>query len=148
MLIWDCPEVINEWVAQHGGGKAPKGACTALGYTDSEGQLYAGLVFWEANGAHCLVNIALSSGVFPRALLHAGLLYTFSQLKLKRLTFIIAEGNIPSIELVRRLGAIPEATLRDADVNGNLLIYALFPDNCTIWSKLNGKIDGFGTAGT
>lgn len=141
MLIWDSPETVNDWVALHGGGRAPKGACTALGWTENN-RLIGGLVFWEANGAHCLVNIALTEGSFPKGLLKAGLLYVFHQLQLKRLTFIIADGNMRSQSLVRRLGAIPEATLRDADVNGNLLIFALFPENCTIWSRLNGKILG------
>jgi RimJ/RimL family protein N-acetyltransferase len=139
MLIWDCPEVINEWVAGKGGGHAAKGACTALGWVEND-RLVAGLVFHEANGAHCLVNIAIANGAFPRALLCAGLHYVFSQLKLKRLTFIIAEGNIPSQNLVRKLGATLEATLRDADINGNLLIYALFPEDCKLWSRINGQV--------
>lgn len=140
MLIWDRPEVVNDWVFSQGGGRAATGACTALGWADPSGILRAGLVFSECNGAHCLVNIALSNGTFPLGLLRAGLFYTFAQLKLKRLTFIITEGNIPSQNLVRRLGASPEATLRDADINGNLLIFALFPEDCKIWSRLNGKV--------
>lgn len=148
MLIWDSPEAVNDWVAEHGGGRAPKGANSALGWLDEKGMLCAGLVFWETNGAHCLVNIAISNGSFPRGLLKAGLFYVFRQLQLRRLTFIIAESNILSQQLVRRLGAIPEATLRDADVNGNLLIFALFPENCNIWSKLNGKISRNGSSGT
>lgn len=135
MLIWDSPEIINDWVAQHGGGRAVPGYCTALGWVGENQQLNAGLVFYDCNGASCTVNIALSQGVFPIGLLKAGLLYVFSQLKLRRLTFIIAESNIRSQNLVRGLGAIPEATLRDADINGNLLIFALFPENCKIWSR-------------
>lgn len=140
MLVWDQPELINDWVYSKGGGKAPVGSCSALGWAGPDGLLKAGLVFYESNGAHCLVNIALTDRLFPLSLLKAGLFYTFSQLSLKRLTFLIAEDNIPSQNLVRRLGAIPEATLRDAALNGNLLIFALFPDNCKIWSRLNGKI--------
>jgi len=139
MLIWDCPDVINDWVAVRGGGRAYPGNCSALGWT-VDGVLTAGLVFTDSNGAQCLANIALDGRVFPRTLLHAGLSYAFGQLQLRRLTFIIKEANIASQELVRRLGAIPEATLRDADIDGNLLIYALFPADCKIWSRLqNGK---------
>ena len=140
MVIWDSPELVNDWVAQRGGGRVVRGGCTALGWVNPQGRLTAGLVFHEANGAHCLVNIAIEGGAFPKPLLEAGLRYCFDQLKLKRLTFIIGDSNIPSQNLVRRLGAIPEATLRDADINGNLLIFALFPGNCKIWSRLNGKI--------
>jgi len=140
MLIWDQPKIVNEWVGAHGGGKAPDSSCTALGWLNPQNQLEGGIVYYEYNGAHCLVNIALIGKKFPVSLLRAGLFYPFAQLKLKRLTFLISEGNIASQALVRRLGAIPEATLRDADINGNLLIYALFPENCKFWSRLNGKI--------
>jgi len=140
MLIWDSPEAINEWVGQRNGGYATPGSFTALGWVDEKLCLRGGIVFHSTNGAHCFANIALENGVFPKSLLKAGLTYAFAQLQLKRLTFIISEGNMPSINLVTRLGAIPEATLRDADINGNLLIYALFPADCEIWSRLkNGK---------
>jgi RimJ/RimL family protein N-acetyltransferase len=139
MLIWDCPDVINDWVSTRGGGRAYPGHCSAFGWV-VDGKLVGGIVFTDFNGAQCLANIALDHHTFPRALLHAGLSYTFSQLQLRRLTFVIKEANLASQELVRRLGAVPEATLRDADIDGNLLIYALFPDDCKIWSRLkNGK---------
>lgn len=142
MLVWDCPDVINEWVAVRGGGYAPAGKCTALGWV-SDNQLVGGLVFYDSNGQHCMVNIALDHGLFPLPLLKTGLEYVFKQLQLKRLTFLISEGNMPSINLVTRLGATLEATLREADkTGGNLLIYALFPSDCKIWSRLNGKIIG------
>lgn len=138
MLVWDQPDQINEWIAVRGGGKAHTGKCSALGW-ELNGKLTAGIVFHDSNGVHCLVNIAIDGGSFPIALVKAGLSYAFGQLKLKRLTFIISESNIRSQKLCTALGAIPEATLRDADINGNLLIYALFPDNCPIWSRLNGQ---------
>lgn len=144
MLIWDSPNVINDWIAERGGGRAFPNSCSALGWTEN-GVLKAGLVFFDCNGASITVNIAIDGGVFPRILLEAGLRYVFSQLQLKRLTFVIKEANIRSQNLVRRLGAIPEATLRDAHPEGNLLIYALFPEDCKIWSRVkNGKIERFG----
>lgn len=142
MLVWDQSEIINSWVAQRGGGRVFPGACTALGWENEQGKLVAGLVFHECNGAHVMVNIALEGGKFPRPLLKAGLFYVFAQLKVKRLTFTIASDNIRSQTLVRKLGAIPEATLRDALPDGDLLIFALFPSDCKIWSRLNGKIRG------
>lgn len=147
MIVWDCPEVINKWVAERGGGHAHPGACTALGCV-KDNKLIAGLVFHDANGAHCMVNIAIEGGSFPPDLLKWGLRYVFKQLQLKRLTFIIKASNIASINLVRKLGAIHEATLQDADITGNLLIYALFPQNCKIWSRLNGQERGRRTGNT
>jgi RimJ/RimL family protein N-acetyltransferase len=139
MLIWDSPKTINAWVAENGGGYAAPDHCTALGWADSHGRLVGGLVFHHTNGRHCLVNIALAEKVFPIGLLKAGLRYTFSQLQLRRLTFIISSANIASINLVTALGATHEATLREADISGDLLIFALFPESCPIWRKLNGQ---------
>jgi RimJ/RimL family protein N-acetyltransferase len=139
MLIWDSPNGINEWVSLHGGGFAAPGYCTALGWIDDAGRLVGGIVYHQSNGAHCLANIALANKTFPIGLLKAGLRYAFAQLKLKRLTFIIKSDNIASINLVTALGASLEATLRDADISGNLLIFALFPEDCPIWRKLNGQ---------
>lgn len=137
MLIWDQPEIINSWVDAHHGGVCAPGTFTALGWASPE--LTAGLVFYSSNGKNCFVNIAIEGKRFPRGLLRAGLYYAYSQLKLKRLTFSIEEANLPSQNLVTRLGAVHEATLRDAGLTGNLLIYALFPENCKIWSRINGQ---------
>ena len=141
MLVWDSPDTVNDWIASRHGGRAHEGKCSALGWEEN-GKLVAGLVFHDSNGSHCLVNIALDGKRFPVGLLKAGLRYGFLQLQLKRLTFIISEANIASQRLCAQLGAVHEATLRDADINGNLLIYALFPENCKIWSRLNGKRRG------
>jgi RimJ/RimL family protein N-acetyltransferase len=55
------------------------------------------------------------------------------------LTFCVDSENIRSQTLVRSLGAVHEATLQDAGNPGNMLIFALFPDACKIWRKINGQ---------
>jgi hypothetical protein len=147
MLIWDCPNDINEWVAERKGGRAHPGTCTALGW-ETGGKIVAGLVFYDSNGSHCLVNIAIDGGRFPRGLLFAGLRYAFSQLQLKRLTFIIADSNIRSQELCARLGAAYEATLQGAGITGDLLIYKLLPEACPIWSRIHGQRRRFAASRT
>lgn len=144
MLVWDCPDVINEWVASRKGGFAHMGKCSALGWVNPAGTLVAGVVFYDTNGKHCLVNIALDGSNFPLGLLKAALRYTFGQLQLRRLTFIIDESNLRSQNLCAKLGAVHEATLRDAGISGNMLIYALFPEDCKVWSRINGQ--GFGVS--
>lgn len=139
MLVWEPKELINDWVAKHQGGHAYPGSYQALAWVAGE-EIQAGLVFYDYNTKNCLVNLALTKNFFPKSLLHAGLSYAFNQLALRRLTFLISSANILSQNLVRRLGAIPEATLREADPNGDTLIFALFPENCKIWSRFYGKI--------
>lgn len=139
MLVWGPREEINSWVAERGGGRAAPGTFQAIASFTPEG-IRGALVFYDCNSKNCLVNLALEGKTFPRELLRAGLLYPFNQLTLRRLTFLISSANIPSQNLVRQLGAIHEATLREADPLGDTLIYALFPENCPIWSRFNGKI--------
>lgn len=139
MLAFGPLEEINSWVAERGGGKAAPGTFQAIASFTLE-RIRGGLVFYDSNGRNCLTNLALEDHYFPPELLRAGLLYAFNQLTLRRLTFTISSANIPSQNLVRRLGAIHEATLREADPLGDTLIFALFPENCPIWSRFNGKI--------
>ena len=139
-LIWDSPEAIGHFLSTRGAGAPFPGSYTALGWADDEtGRLIAGLAFYDCNGRSCSCSLAIDGGVFPRPLIRAGLTYAFLQLKLARLTFLIEESNLPSQHLVRRFGAVHEATLRDAGKSGNMLIFALFPEDCKLWSKLNGQ---------
>lgn len=138
MLHWENPREIGEWVYKHGGGYSEPGTYTAIGYTE-RGELCGGLTFANCNGKHCLVNIALTEGRFPRQLLAAALWYVFEQLTLRRVTFIVEQDNIRSQNLVTRLGAKREATLREAGKSGDLFIYSLFPEDCTIWSRLRER---------
>lgn len=139
-VVLDAPELVNAWVAQKGGGRAHEGSYTALGLCCGEGKLVGGLVFYDANPFNCFVNIALTPGAYWRPLLLAGLRYTFSQLALRRLTFVVRADNLPSITLIRDLGSQHEATLRGAGNDGeDLHIFMLSPETCTIWRKLHGK---------
>lgn len=140
MLVWENPAEIEKWVAERGGGHCQPGTFSAIGYVEN-GELIGGLVFHTTNKINCFVNIALSKGRFPRALLFAGLYYVFHQLTLRRLTFFISSENILSQNLVVRLGAKREATLHGAGDKGeDLFLYVLWPADCWIWSVLNGKI--------
>ena len=133
---------IGEWVAAHGGGFQHPGSYTALGYAH-EGVLKGGITWSHYNGRHCLCNIAIdNAGRMPRPLILAGLHYSFhpSQLALRRLTFLVASANIRSQSMVRHLGATLEATLRDADPSGDLLIFALFPESCQLWKRFDERL--------
>jgi RimJ/RimL family protein N-acetyltransferase len=138
MLVYNQPEAVNYWIRDHGGGYAAPGSFAALGWVEDY-KLVGGITFSHFNKKHCLVNVALAGGKFPVGLLRAGLFYSFHQLALRRLTFLIAEDNLKSQTLARKLGATLEATLRDADPSGDLLIFSLFPEDCKLWSRFDEK---------
>jgi RimJ/RimL family protein N-acetyltransferase len=138
MLHWENPREIGEWVCAHGGGYSEPGTYTAIGFT-RHGELVAGATFSNCNGKHCLVNTACLNRTFPVSFFAACLFYVFEQLTLRRVTFIIEQDNILSQNLVTRMGAKREATLRGAGKSGDLFIYALFPEDCAIWSRLRER---------
>lgn len=138
MFIRGRDNELNEWIRSQGGGFAPPGAFAAMGW-ETAGRI-RGAITWSAyNGKHCLCTIAVADGSLPLPLIREGLLYSFSQLALRRLTFIVSSANIRSQSLVRRLGATLEATLRDADPSGDALIFALFPEDCKLWSRFDER---------
>ena len=133
------PERVNAWVAECGGGRAWPGSYEAFGVAE-QGDLIAGLVFYDYNGVSAFVNVAVRRREAFRRLLRLGFAYTFGQLGLHRLTFVIASDNLPSIALARALGATHEATLREAGRGKvDMHIYALFAESCELWRKLRGK---------
>lgn len=143
MLFSDDPEAVNQFIDDHGGGWEAPGTFTALG--SKRGDKIVGGVTWsDYNGAHCTCNIALLPEYNHRWLLVAVLNYSFIQLKLRRLTFIVKSSNIASLTFVRHFGATLEATLRGADPSGDLLIFALWPENCPLWNRYYGKKEGQG----
>jgi RimJ/RimL family protein N-acetyltransferase len=147
-IVLDAANIVNAWVRDHGGGYAPVDECRAMGLLRDK-ELVGGLVAYWYNGKNCYINIALLPGVPFRRLLYAGLRYAFGQLALRRLTFIVSSANLPSIQLVTGLGSEREATLREAGSEGeDLHIYALFVENCLIWSRLHGNRRRQPTSGT
>ena len=139
-VILDNRELVNDWIAERGGGRCHPGSYSTLGLVDVHGRLIGGLAFYDANAHNCFVNVALTPGCPWKPLLFAGLRYTFAQLALRRLTFVVREGNIPSINLIRDLGSQHEATLRGAGNEGeDLHIFMLSPETCPIWRKLRGQ---------
>jgi hypothetical protein len=138
MLVWENPAQIGEWIRSRKGGNLAPGTFSAIGWV-SGGDLKAAIAFSDSNGKNCQASIAVDHTFLPPSLLKAGLFYAYKQLALRRLTFMVSHANIRSQNLVTRLGAKREATLQEADEDGgDLLIYVLFPENCRIWSRING----------
>lgn len=140
MLVVEPRHEINQWIAEHGGGKCWPESYTALGWL-RKGELVAGLTFYDCvPGRNALCNVAIKGGIFPPSLLRAGFIYAFGQLGLPRLTFLIESDNLPSIRLVEALGAVQEGRMANAGRNSDLCIFALIAKDCRFWRRYNGKI--------
>ena len=120
---------IVEWVAQR--LKATYNAPQGIGLV-KDGEIVAGVVFDEYNGAN--INIAVASDGsrkwLNRSFLWAVFDYAFAVCKVKRVTALIAETNEASQRFCQHVGFTHEATLEDAHVDGDILIYRLFRHEC------------------
>jgi RimJ/RimL family protein N-acetyltransferase len=135
MLVLRDKERIADFLEKEGVYR-PFGCFEALGWEGEDGEIFAGAALFDYNGANARCSIAIKNGAAPRMFFYACLAYSFNQLNLRRLTFDIFASNIRSQNLARRLGATLEATLHKAAPDGDILSFVLFPENCTMWRKL------------
>ena len=122
---------VVQWVAKRTNEYGNFGAATAIGW-ESNGVLVAGTAYAEWNGHNVVCHIASdgSRRWATREYLWTIFDYPFTQLKVKRITVCVGEGNRPSRRFVEHLGFTLEATLRNAHPSGDLLVYSMFKERC------------------
>lgn len=143
-------KLVADWVYARTSGQLDVGVGTVgVGWVDSHNNLIAGVVFHSYTpGRNLFVDCAIEGKRFPPALLRFTLQYSFYQLKVARLTFAIDSVNLSSKRLVRRLGAIQEATLSGAACQGDLELWVLRPATSAFCRRfLNVKKRHSGPAG-
>jgi len=127
-MIVSGPRVVD-WVAKR--LKATYNMPQGIGL-EKRGEIVAGVVFDEFNGAN--INIAVASDGSRRWLnrkfLWAVFDYAFIVCGAKRITALIAESNADSQRFCTHIGFTYEATLEDAHIDGDILIFRLFRRDC------------------
>lgn len=103
--------------------------------------LLAGIWFENYNGANMMMHVAAvpHSRWMTKELLWYTFYYPFIECGCKRVTGLVAEDNEAAREFDERLGFKLEARLKDAAPNGDLLVYAMFRDECR-WLGLRDRI--------
>ena len=122
---------IVKWVATRTNEFGDFGSSNAIGW-EKDGRLVAGVVYAQWNGPNVVCHIASdrSRRWATREYLWTIFDYPFSQLKCKRITVEVGEGNYDSRRFVEHLGFKLEATLAGAHPTGELRIYRLWRDEC------------------
>lgn len=142
MIVDSSPNWVGPWVCERTGGKW-YGEGQAIGLTDSNDSLVAGVVFDHFNGANVHMQVASdgSRKWMNREYLWFCFYYPFEQLKVKRVTALVAESNTDSRRFCERLGFDLEARLKDAHPSGDLFVYVMTPRTCR-WLGIKGKKHG------
>ena len=122
---------VVDWVAKHQRRGEGYGLSAGIGL-EEDGELIAGVVYNEWN--KCNVNMHVASignrRWMTREYLWMCFDYPFNQLKVKRITAFIEDENHDAIRFDEHLGFKYETRMKDAYVNGDILIYVLRRDDC------------------
>lgn len=133
MIIFDA-DVIGPWLAGKVAGMAYyPGTATGIGRIKN-GKLVAGVLYQDHNGPNVFAHIAIEPGGMNRRFLSIIFDYPFNQLRVKRITGIVAASNTAARKLDEHLGFELEAILHDAHPDGDLCIYKMTAENCR-WLK-------------
>ncbi|UGQ44973.1 GNAT family N-acetyltransferase [Massilia endophytica] len=133
------PERVGAFVSTILGG-ACWSSYQAIGLED-EGQLIAGVVFDNYNGASVCMHVAALPGKrwLTREFLWYAFYYPFEELKVRRITGLVAEGNAAARKFDEHLGFRLETRLKDADPTGDLLVYCMTKADCRFLELKHGK---------
>lgn len=128
------PAVVS-WVAQKTNDFGNFGTDAGIGWMKN-GELVAGVAYANWNGPNVECHIASdgSRQWMTRQYLWTIFDYPFNQLKVKRITVCVGEGNLPSRRFVSKLGFAFETTLQAAHPTGDLLVFSMFKESCR-WIK-------------
>lgn len=123
-------DAVLDWVAARTNEYGRFGNGAALGW-ERRGRLVAGVVYADWNGPNVVCHIAAEGrNWLVREYLWTIFDYPFAQLKAKRITVCVGEGNNDSRRFVQHLGFEHEATLRLAHPSGDLIVYRMFREQC------------------
>jgi RimJ/RimL family protein N-acetyltransferase len=134
MLTFDA-SIVGPWVSQKTGGSWCEGRGQAIGKL-VDGQLVAGVLYEDFNGANVVCHIAGEGKWADRQFLAVIFDYPFNQMKVRRITVPVCGSNARSVKLVEHMGFVLESRLEQATLDSDLLLYRLFKDEC---KYLRGK---------
>jgi L-amino acid N-acyltransferase YncA len=130
------PEV-GHWVTSRIGGFFDPVCMSAIGW-QSDGRLTAGAAYRDWNGVSIEGQIAADKPL-TRGLLFAIFDYPFRQLGARKIIATTSADHIRSIRLLRRLGFLEEACLRDAAPGGDLIICTMRQEDCRFLGGIYGQ---------
>ena len=125
---------VTDWVAERVQGDFGR-KTVGIGWLRPSG-IVAGVVYEDWNGANVVCHIAgEGANWLNREYLWTIFDYPFNQLRAKRITVYVSQGNEKSLKFVKHLGFRLEAKLEDASPTGCLHVFRMRRDECR-WIKM------------
>ena len=120
---------VVEWVARQTNEYGNFGAAVGIGWKKND--LIAGVVFNDYNGPNINIHCAgIGRKWLTKDFLWAVFDYPFRQVKAKRITGLVGEGNKDSRRFIEHVGFHLETRLKNAHPTGDLLVYVMFKEEC------------------
>lgn len=131
ILLADNHGVVGEWVRQH----IPKVQGWAAGFktmrAELDGRILGAVVYDSFTPYDCNIHIALlDRRCVSKRTLKAVFAYPFNQLRLRRVTALIAESNVQSMRFATKIGFRLEGRKRWGMGDEDELIYGLTREAC------------------
>jgi RimJ/RimL family protein N-acetyltransferase len=130
ILVFDQKEAIGAWVAQQVNQTCEWGSFYSLGIV-RDGEIIAGVVFNNFNGANATCHIAISkfSRVMPAMIEHS-CKYAFEFCGLKRLTGMVPSNEPKILAFDKHLGFEEEFVMKDGAPGADMHVLVMWPDKC------------------
>lgn len=124
-----CGPLVGRWVAKEAGGVFSETTSTALGLQKETGEIVAGVIYENWNKRSVVAHMAVT-GRLTRSFIGAIFRYAYNQCGVNKVILPVSSGNDKSNRFVKHLGFTEEARIRDADPQGDIIIYSLAKSEC------------------
>lgn len=129
-LITNESKRFIDWVAKQV-WSVPWSSAYGMGLIDKNGDILCGVVLEDYNKVSASIHVAgVGKYWLNKHFLYSVFDYTFNQLKLKRLTGLVAQGNDAALRFDLGLGFKVEAVLKDAHQDGDIYLLVMRPEDC------------------
>jgi RimJ/RimL family protein N-acetyltransferase len=129
-LVLDQKEAIGAWVAEQVNHTSSWGSFYALGIM-RDGQIIAGVVFNNYNGANATAHIAIARQTrLVHKMIEASFDYAFNFCKLKRLTGMVPSNEPKILAFDKHIGFEEEFVMKDGAPGADMHVLVMWPDKC------------------
>jgi hypothetical protein len=136
-VITDQHARIADWVATRTGCDAHTWAGYVCFGLERNGELRVGVVFEGFTGTSANIHVAaVNAHAFTREFFEVVFGYAFNQLKLKRLTGLVAANNDRALKFDRHLGFENETVLKDGCEDGDVIVLVMRPETCRFLRRI------------
>lgn len=131
-MIYDRTEELVLWAEAHIAGARFRGDAKAIGIA-RDGETVGVFVFDTISTNACFMHVASdgSRRWLDRSALVRVFAYPFLQCGFRRVSAVVSSTNAPSLNLVRKLGAVEEGRMRHGAHDGeDLVLFGLLREEC------------------